>query len=79
MFVPISSNSSTSSLDRRIEVGDDGQRVVFDLDQLGGVDARGARLAQHDGDDVADEAHLFGSQERPRGLGDRARGTAAPG
>ena len=43
---------------RRVDhVHDDGQRVVLDRDELGGVDARRPVGAHDDGDDVADEAN----------------------
>ena len=45
------------ALERGKRIDDDGKRVVVDGDELGGVDARGARLAQDDRHDVADEAN----------------------
>ena len=47
---------------------DRGQRVVVDDDELGRVDALLARLAQHDGHRLADEAHPVGGQRRTRAL-----------
>ena len=42
----------------------DVERVVVDVDELGGVDGLRARLGDHDRDRLADEAHLVGGQHR---------------
>ena len=54
---------------RLAQVGHDRQRLVLDHHQLGGVVGALAGLAQHDGDDVADEPHLLRREERPEDLG----------
>ena len=71
---------------RRLDhVDDDRQRVVVHRDELGGVLARRAVLAQHDRDDVADEADdvlrdhrpphpLLEDRDRRRARGRRRRG-----
>ncbi len=51
---------------RRLDVGDDGQVVVVDVDQLGRVDGLRAGLRDHQGDRVAHEPHLLVG-ERPTG------------
>ena len=50
-----------------LEVHDRRQRLVVDLDQLGGVARLGERLGHHEGDAVADEAHLVGDEQRLEG------------
>ena len=40
------------------------QRLVVDLDQLGGVARLAECLGHHEGDTVADEAHLLGGEQR---------------
>ena len=42
----------------------DVERVVVDVDELGGVDGLRAGLGDHDRDRLADEAHLVGGQHR---------------
>ncbi len=49
-------------------VGDGRQRVIFDRHELGGVGRAVAGLADHDGDDVADEADLLRGDERTEHL-----------
>jgi hypothetical protein len=51
-----------------VRPGDGGQRVDLDLDRLGRVLRLQRRLRHHEGDRVADEAHLVGRQRRPRRL-----------
>ena len=53
---------------RLAQVGHDRQRLVIDHHQLGGVVRALARLAEHDGDDVADEPHLLRREEGPEHL-----------
>ncbi len=49
----------------RIFDGDDGrQRLVVDLDQFGGVARLHRRFRDHEGDAVADRAHLVGFEDR---------------
>ena len=54
-FVPTSSNSSVSSRAASSMSVTAWQRLVVDVDQLGGVDRRLAALGEHDRDDVAGE------------------------
>ena len=51
--------------ERLARVGDDRQRLVVDLDQLGRVDAAPAARSEDDGDDLAGPAHLLAGEERP--------------
>ena len=51
-------------LERRAGIDHDGERVVVHGDELGGVDTRGARLADDDRDDVAHEADGAVGKER---------------
>ena len=44
------------------------QRLDVDLDRLGGVLCLQHGLCHHEGDGIADEAHLVGRQRRPRRL-----------
>ena len=55
-------------LERGLHVDDGGQRVVVDLDQLGGVDGGGLRLGDHDRDRLPDEPDPVGGQRRARQL-----------
>jgi hypothetical protein len=48
-----------------LDVDDGGQVVVVDVDQLGGVHRLCARLGDHQGDRVADVAHLVHGQGGP--------------
>ena len=50
-----------------LEVDHRRQRLVVDLDQLGGVARLRQRLGDHEGDAVADEAHLVGNEQRLEG------------
>ena len=50
-------------LQRLERIGHDRQRLVVDLDQLGGVDASLLARSQHRGDDLAREPDLVGRQE----------------
>ena len=53
---------------RGLEVDHDRQLVVVDVDQLGRVHGLGAGLGHHEGDRVADEAHLVDGQRPARAL-----------
>ena len=53
-------------LGRRARVRDGRQRLVVDLDALGGVLGQRARLADHGGDRLAGVAHLARGQQRVR-------------
>ena len=64
VFVPRPSNSEHLVARRLADIGHHGQRVVFDGDELGGVVRPFAGLADHDGDDVPDEADLLRRDER---------------
>ena len=50
-----------------LEVDHRRQRLVVDLDQLGGVARLRQRLGDDEGDAVADEAHLVGDEQRLEG------------
>ena len=63
-FVPASGKRSTSSFAASCGLDDCGQRVVVDEDELGGVRAGGAVVADDDRDDVADEADAVGGERR---------------
>ena len=76
-FVPASGKSSTSSFAASSGLTTVGQRVVVDEDELRGVRAGCAVVADHDRDDVADEADdVLGDQRSPHRLvqpGERRR------
>ncbi|MCO5546661.1 hypothetical protein L7F22_000095 [Adiantum nelumboides] len=55
--------------ERGLDVGDRGQRVVVDLDELGGVDGGGAALGDDQRHRLADEPHPVGRQRRARQRG----------
>jgi hypothetical protein len=46
-------------------VDDDGKRLVVDLDRVGGVGGLVPALGHDGSDDVADEAHSAGGEDRP--------------
>ena len=56
--------------DRLSEVGDGGQRLVVDVDQLDGILGEVAALGDDEGNRVADELHLALGQRRARGVRD---------
>ncbi len=59
--------------DRVLGGGDGGQRLVFDLDRLGGVLGLLQRFGDHEGDGIAEIAHPFAREKRLR----RSEGRAA--
>ena len=61
------------------EVGDGGQRLVVDVDQLDGVLGDVAALGDDERDRVADELHLALGQRRARGVGDVLARDGVPG
>ena len=58
-----------AGLDRIHAVGDGGQHLVIDLDQLAGVLRVGEGVGDHEGDDLADMVHLAGD-DRDVGRGE---------
>ena len=53
----------------RLGVGDHGQRVVLDVDQLGRVLGLRERLGDHEGDVIADVADAVGAEHGPQPVG----------
>ena len=55
-----------AGLDRVLDRNDRRQRLVIDLDQLGGIARLRQRFGDDEGDAVADRAHLAAGQDRAR-------------
>ena len=68
-FVP---NRRRAGPDRLGHIGDRGQRLVIDLDQLGRIPCLVERLRHHHGDAIADMAHLV-PRQRVVGRDERQR------
>ena len=55
-----------AGLHRVLDVDHRRQRLVLDLDQFGGVARLLHRFGDHEGDALADRAHLVGGEDRPQ-------------